>query len=60
MKAIITTPRKAFYRQRIQQFRCGRKDAIDIDIRKTSRSGDRTIMQPVKITIGPVTRTWHF
>ena len=60
MKAIITIPRKSFYRQRIQQFSCTKKDTFDIDIRKTARSGDRTIMQPVKITIGPVTRTWHF
>ena len=32
--------KKAFYRQRIPEFSCARKKAVDIDILATSRNGD--------------------
>ena len=35
---------KAFYRQRIPESSCGRKDTVDIDILVTSRNGDRYII----------------
>ena len=41
----IIGQRKAFYRQRIPEFNCVRKDTVDIDILVTSRNGDREIMQ---------------
>ena len=36
----IIGQRKAFYRQRIPETRCARKETIDIDILVTSRNGD--------------------
>ena len=42
--------RKAFYRQRIPESSCARKETVDIDIHVTSRDGDRKIMQSVRIT----------
>ena len=36
--------RKAFYRCRIPEFSCRRKETVDIDILATSRNGDRKIM----------------
>ena len=36
--------RKELYRQRIPEFSCTRKEAVDIDILVTSRNGDRKIM----------------
>ena len=36
--------RKPFYRLRIPEFSCGRKETVDIDILLTSRNGDRKIM----------------
>ena len=33
---------KAFYRQRILEFSCGRKDTFDIAILETSRNGDES------------------
>ena len=33
--------RKAFYRQRISESSCVRKETVDIDIFVTSKSGDR-------------------
>ena len=42
--------RKAFYRQRIPAFCCARKETVHIDILVTSRSGDRKIMQSIRIT----------
>ena len=36
----IIGQRKAFYRQRIQEFSCARKETVDV----TSRNGDRKIM----------------
>ena len=40
----IIGQRKAFYRQRIPEFRRARKETADIDILATSRNGDRKIM----------------
>ena len=46
----IIGQRKAFYRQRIPEFSCARKETVDIDIFVTSRNGDRKIMQSIRIT----------
>ena len=46
----IIGQRKAFYRQRIPEFRCVRKETVDIDILVTSRNGNRKIMQSIRIT----------
>ena len=46
----IMGQRKAFYRQRIPEFSCARKETVDIDILVTSRNGDRKIMQSIRIT----------
>ena len=46
----IIGQRKAFYRQRVQEFSCARKETVDIDILVTSRNGDRKIMQSIRIT----------
>ena len=48
--------RKAFYRQRIPEFSCARKETVDIDILVTSRNGDRKIMQSIRITSTPPSR----
>ena len=55
--------RKAFCSQRIPEFRCARKETVDIIsfisfhyILTTSRNGDRKIMQPIRITSGPTKR----
>ena len=41
----IIGQRKAFYRQRISEPSCARKETVDIDILVTSRNGVRKIMQ---------------
>ena len=46
----IIGQRKAFYRQRIPESSCARKETVDIDILATSRNGDRKIMQSIRIT----------
>ena len=38
---------KAFYRQRISESNCARKETVDIDILATSANGDRKIMQSI-------------
>ena len=43
----IIGQRKAFYRQRIPEFNCARKETADIDILVTSRNGHRKIMQSI-------------
>ena len=48
--------RKAFYRQRIPESSCARKETVDIDILVTSRNGDRKIMQSIRITSRPPSR----
>ena len=54
LKAIsIIGQRRPFYRQRIPEPSCARKETVDIDILVTSRNGDRKIMQSIRITIDP-------
>ena len=57
----IIGQRKAFYRQRIPESSCVRKEPVDIDILVTFRNGDRKIMQSLKITSRPPSRkrTWN-
>ena len=51
LKAIyIIGQRKAFYRHRIPESSCARKETVDIDVLVTSRNGDRKIMQSIRIT----------
>ena len=45
----IIGQKKAFYRQRIPESSCARKETVDIDILVTSRNGDRKIMQSIRI-----------
>ena len=53
LKAIqIIGQRKAFYRQKIPESSCARKETVDTDVLVTSRNGDRKIMQSI-ITSGP-------
>ena len=47
---------KAFYRHRIAESSCARKETIDIDILVTSRNGDRKIMQSIRIMTRPPLR----
>ena len=49
----IISRRKAFYRQRIPESSCARKEIVDIDILATSRNGDRKNMQSIRITSRP-------
>ena len=57
LKAIkIIGQRKAFYRQRIPEFSCARKEIVDIDILVTSKNGDRKMMQSFRITSRPPSR----
>ena len=41
----IISERKGFYRQRIPEFSCRRKETVGIDILATSRNGGGKIMQ---------------
>ena len=52
----IIGQRKAFYRQRIPEFSCARKETVDIDILVTSRNGDKKIMQSIRIMSRPPSR----
>ena len=49
----IIGQKKAFYRQRIPEPSCARKETVDIDILVTSRNGDRKIIQSIRITSRP-------
>ena len=49
----IIGQRKAFKGQRIQE---KKEETVDIDILITSRSGDRKIMQSIRITSRPSSR----
>ena len=52
LKAIkIIGQRKAFYRQRIPESSCARKETVDIDILVISRNGGRKIMQSIRIQV---------
>ena len=56
----ITAQRKAFYRQRIPESSCVRKETVDIDILVTSRNGDRKIIQSIRISRPPWrTKKWN-
>ena len=52
----ITEQRKTFYRQRIPESNCVRKETVDIDILVTFRNGGRKIMQSIRITSRPPSR----
>ena len=52
----IIGQRKAFYRPRIPQSSSARKETVDIDIFVMSRSGDRKIIQSIRITSRPTSR----
>ena len=52
----IISQRKAFYRQRIPEPSCARKETVNIDILATSRDGDRKIMQSIRIMNRPTSR----
>ena len=57
LKAIqIIGQRKTFYRQRIPESSCARKETASIDILVTSRNGDRQIIQSIRIASRPPTR----
>ena len=45
--------RKAFYRQRIPESSCARKETVDIDMLVTPRNGDKEILQCIRITNRP-------
>ena len=49
----IIGQRKAFYRQRIPEPSCARKESVDIDILVISRNGDRKTIQSSRITSRP-------
>ena len=49
----IIGQRKAFYRQRISEFSCARKEIVEI---VTSRNGDRKIKQSIRVTSRPLAR----
>ena len=48
--------RKVFYRQKIPESSCARKETFDIDILVTSRNGDRKIIQSIRIMSRPPLR----
>ena len=52
----IIGKRKAFYRQRIPESSCARKETVDINILVTSRNGDRKIMKSIRILSRPLSR----
>ena len=52
----IIGQKKTFYRQRIPESSCARKETVDRDILVTSRNGDRKIMQSLRITSRPPSR----
>ena len=52
----IIGQRKAFYRQRIPEFSCVRKETVDIDTFVTSRKGDRKIMQSIRVASRTLSR----
>ena len=43
----IIGQRKAFYRQKIPEPSCARKETVDIDILVASKNGDRKIIQAI-------------
>ena len=53
----IIGQRKAFYRQKIPESSCARKETVDIDALVRSRDGDSKIMQSIRITSSPLRDT---
>ena len=53
---LIIGQRKAFFRQRIPEFSCARKETFDIDILVTSTDGDRIFMKSIRIMSRPPSR----
>ena len=52
----IIGQREAFYRQKIPESSCARKETVDMDMLVTSRNGDRKIMQSIRIMSRPPLR----
>ena len=52
----ILGQRKAFYRQRIPESNCARKETVDLDTIVRSRNGERKIMQSIRMTSRPTSR----
>ena len=52
----IMGQRKAFYRQRIPESSCARKETVDIDILVTYRNGGRKVMESIRIMSRPNSR----
>ena len=52
----IIGQRKAFYKQRIPESSCARKETVDIDFLVTSRIVDRKIMQTIRVRSGSPSR----
>ena len=52
----IMGKRKAFYRQRIPESSCTRKETVDKDVVITSKNGNRKAMQSIRITTRPPSR----
>ena len=44
---------KAFYRHRLPESSCTRKENVNIDILVTPRNGDRNIMQSIRMSRPP-------
>ena len=49
----IIGQRKAFYRQRIPESSCARKETLEMEILVTSNNGNRKIMWSIRITSTP-------
>ena len=47
---------KAFYRERVPESSCAKKETVDIDILVACRNGDRKMMQSITITSKPPLR----
>ena len=54
----IIGKRKAFYRQRIPESSCARKETVEIDILVTSRNGHIKIMHSIRIMSRRNLRKW--
>ena len=52
----IIGQRKTFYRQRIPEFSCARKETVDIDFLVTSWNVDREMIQLIRIMSRPPLR----
>ena len=46
----IISQKREFYRQRIPESSCARKETVDVDILITSSNCDRNIMQSIRMT----------